>query len=81
MNDLKLNDDRETLKCVLENAVPKTLQDVVLIYTSVTGLRKGDLFEENFCAKDLSTHDCREALVGYSGHDSCWDLQRDGSGI
>ncbi|MDH4195310.1 MAG: saccharopine dehydrogenase NADP-binding domain-containing protein [Nitrospirota bacterium] len=51
MNDLKLNDDRETLKRILEKAVPKTLQDVVLIYTSVTGLRKGELFEENFVQK------------------------------
>ncbi|MDH5428404.1 MAG: saccharopine dehydrogenase NADP-binding domain-containing protein, partial [Nitrospirota bacterium] len=51
MNELKLNDDRETLKRVLEKAVPKTLQDVVLIYTSVTGLRRGELFEENFVKK------------------------------
>jgi saccharopine dehydrogenase-like NADP-dependent oxidoreductase len=51
MNDLKLNDDRETLKRVLEKAVPKTLQDVVLIYTSVTGMRKSELFEENFVQK------------------------------
>jgi saccharopine dehydrogenase-like NADP-dependent oxidoreductase len=51
MNDLKLNDDRETLKRILENAVPKTLQDVVLIYASVTGMRKGELFEENFVQK------------------------------
>ena len=51
MNDLKLNDDRGTLKRVLEKAVPKTLQDVVLIYTSVTGLRKGELYEENFVQK------------------------------
>ncbi|MEX2492226.1 MAG: saccharopine dehydrogenase C-terminal domain-containing protein [Nitrospirales bacterium] len=51
MNDLKLNDDRETLKRILEKAVPKTLQDVVLIYTSVTGMRKGELFEENFVQK------------------------------
>jgi len=51
MNDLKLNDDRETLKRILEKAVPKTLQDVVLIYTSVTGLRKEELFEENFVQK------------------------------
>ena len=51
MNDLKLNDDRETLKRVLEKAVPKTLQDVVLIYASVTGLRKGELYEENFVQK------------------------------
>jgi len=51
MNDLKLNDDRETLKRILERAVPKTLQDVVLIYTSVTGLRKEELFEENYVQK------------------------------
>ena len=51
MNDLKLNDDRETLKRVLENAVPKTLQDVVLIYTSVTGKRQDELYEENYVKK------------------------------
>ncbi len=51
MCDLKLNDDRKTLKCILEKAVPKTLQDVVIIYTSVTGLRKGELFEENYVQK------------------------------
>ena len=51
MNDLKLNDDRSTLKRILEKAVPKTLQDVVLIYTSVTGLRQGELYEENFVQK------------------------------
>ncbi len=27
--------------------MPKTLQDVVIIYTSVTGMRGGELFEEN----------------------------------
>ncbi len=51
MNDLKLNEDRGTLKRILERAVPKTLQDVVIIYTSVTGLRQGELFEENYVKK------------------------------
>ena len=51
MSDLKLNDDRKTLKRILEQAVPKTLQDVVIIYTSVTGLRDGELFEENYVQK------------------------------
>jgi len=51
MQDLKLNDDRNTLKRILENAVPKTLQDVVLIYVSVTGKQKGELFEENYVKK------------------------------
>ena len=51
MNDLKLNDDRATLKRILENAIPKTLQDVVLIYVAVTGRKEGDLFEENYVKK------------------------------
>ncbi len=51
MNDLKLNDDRETLKRILENAVPKTLQDVVIVYVSVTGRRDGELFEQNYLNK------------------------------
>jgi len=51
MNDLKLNEDRATLKRILENAIPKTLQDVVLIYVAVTGLKNDDLFEENYVKK------------------------------
>ena len=81
MNDLKLNDDRETLKRILEKAVPKTLQDVVLIYTSVTGLRKGKLFEENFVQKIYPRYDRRKAVVCYSGDDRRRYLQRDGIGV
>lgn len=51
MNDLKLNEDRSTLKRILENAIPKTLQDVVLVYAAVTGHKNGMLFEETFVQK------------------------------
>jgi saccharopine dehydrogenase-like NADP-dependent oxidoreductase len=51
MNDLKLNEDRDTLKRILERAIPQTLQDVVLIYTAVTGVRRGELFEETYVKK------------------------------
>ncbi len=51
MKDLKLNEDRETLKRILERAVPQTLQDVVLLYVAVTGRRRGELFEENYVKK------------------------------
>lgn len=51
MNDLKLNHDRNTLKRILENAIPKTLQDVVLIYVAVSGRQNGDFFEENYVKK------------------------------
>ncbi|MGQ0812342.1 MAG: saccharopine dehydrogenase family protein [Nitrospiraceae bacterium] len=51
MKDLKLNEDRETLKRILERAIPQTLQDVVLIYASVTGKRHETLFEETYVKK------------------------------
>ena len=51
MKDLKLNEDRATLKRILESAVPQTLQDVVLIYASVTGTRQGELFEDTYVKK------------------------------
>lgn len=51
MNDLKLNNDRETLKRIFEHAIPKTYQDVVLVYASVTGMQKGQFIEENYVKK------------------------------
>ena len=51
MNDLKLNHDRGTLKRILENAVPQTLQDVVIVYAAVTGKQGGELREENYVNK------------------------------
>lgn len=51
MEELKLNSDRETLKHILENAIPKTEQDVVLIYVSVTGIKDGDYLEKDFVKK------------------------------
>jgi saccharopine dehydrogenase-like NADP-dependent oxidoreductase len=51
MNDLKLNHDRSTLKHILENAVPQTLQDVVIVYAAVTGRQDGQLREENYVNK------------------------------
>ena len=51
MKDLKLNDDRPTLKRILENAIPKTLQDAVLIYAAVSGNRGGEFMEETYVKK------------------------------
>ena len=51
MNDLKLNEDRETLKRIFEHAIPKTYQDVVLVYVSVTGIQDDQFIEENYVKK------------------------------
>ncbi|MEM8982892.1 MAG: saccharopine dehydrogenase C-terminal domain-containing protein [Pseudomonadota bacterium] len=51
MNGLNLNSDRDTLKRILENSVPRTLQDVVIIYAAVKGTQNGQLREENYVSK------------------------------
>ncbi len=51
MNGLRLNHDRATLKRILENAVPQTLQDVVIIYAAVTGMQDGEFREESYVNK------------------------------
>lgn len=51
MNDLKLNEDRETLKKIFERAIPKTYQDMVLVYVSVEGLYQGELTEKSYFKK------------------------------
>jgi saccharopine dehydrogenase-like NADP-dependent oxidoreductase len=43
MNELRLNNRRDVLKNILENAVPMTPQDVVLIFCTATGQKDGRL--------------------------------------
>jgi len=51
LNDLRLRDRRELLKDILENAVPITLQDVVIIFATVSGMRGGQLVQETYANK------------------------------
>ncbi len=55
MNDLKLNEDRGTLKIILERAIPKTYQDMVIIYVSVEGIKQGELTEKSYVKKIYPT--------------------------
>ncbi|MGA2188861.1 MAG: saccharopine dehydrogenase family protein [Steroidobacteraceae bacterium] len=51
LNDLRLRDRRELLKDILENSVPVTLQDVVIVFVTVSGLRGGQLVQETYANK------------------------------
>ncbi len=51
LNDLRLRDRRDLLKDILENAVPLTMQDVVIIFVTVTGMRTGQLVQETYANK------------------------------
>jgi len=54
LNDLRLRDRRHVLKDILEHAVPTTLQDVVIIFVTVSGRNKGQLVQETHANKIYS---------------------------
>nr|WP_298721879.1 saccharopine dehydrogenase family protein [uncultured Steroidobacter sp.] len=54
LNDLRLRDRRDVLKDILENALPGTLQDVVIVFVTVTGLRDGKLMQDTYANKIYS---------------------------
>jgi saccharopine dehydrogenase-like NADP-dependent oxidoreductase len=54
LNDLRLRDRREVLKDILEHAVPTTLQDVVIIFVTVSGRIHGQLVQETYANKIYS---------------------------
>lgn len=45
LEDLKLKNDRETLKKILLNAIPYTENDVIITYVSVSGIKNGRFTE------------------------------------
>jgi saccharopine dehydrogenase-like NADP-dependent oxidoreductase len=51
LEDLQLKDDQQTLKDILRKSVPGTMQDVVLVFVTVSGLRDGQLMQEVFARK------------------------------
>jgi saccharopine dehydrogenase-like NADP-dependent oxidoreductase len=51
LEELQLNKDTETLKEILRKAIPSTMQDVVLVFVTVSGQRAGSLVQEVFARK------------------------------
>ena len=45
VNELRLREDQETLKRILENAVPITFQDVVVTFVTAAGIKQGELVQ------------------------------------
>lgn len=54
LNDLRLRDRRGVLKDILENALPTTMQDVVIVFVTVSGQREGRLMQETYAHKVYS---------------------------
>jgi saccharopine dehydrogenase-like NADP-dependent oxidoreductase len=51
LEELQLNKDTETLKAILRRSIPSTMQDVVLVFVTASGLRGGGLVQEVFARK------------------------------
>ncbi|MFN3630012.1 MAG: saccharopine dehydrogenase NADP-binding domain-containing protein [Casimicrobiaceae bacterium] len=51
LEELRLKEDRETLKTILRRSVPSTMQDVVVVFVTVSGLRAGQFVEDVFARK------------------------------
>jgi len=54
LHDLRLRDRRDVLKDILEQALPATMQDVVIVFVTVAGLRGGRLQQETYARKIYS---------------------------
>ncbi|HVW70916.1 MAG TPA: saccharopine dehydrogenase family protein [Steroidobacteraceae bacterium] len=51
IHDLRLGQRPEVLKDILENAIPSTMQDVVLVFVTVSGMKHGRLVQESYANK------------------------------
>jgi saccharopine dehydrogenase-like NADP-dependent oxidoreductase len=51
IHDLRLGQRPEVLKDILEHAIPGTMQDVVLVFVTVSGQRQGRLLQESYANK------------------------------
>ena len=54
LHDLRLKDRRDVLKDILEQALPATMQDVVIVFVTVAGQRGGRLQQETYARKIYS---------------------------
>jgi len=51
LRELQLHSDQEMLKDILRRSMPATMQDVVLVFVTVSGMKKGSFLQEVFARK------------------------------
>jgi saccharopine dehydrogenase-like NADP-dependent oxidoreductase len=83
IRDLRLGQNRKVLHDVFEAAIPTTTQDVVLVFVTVTGHKRGRLVQDTFVRKIYSAevggkHLSAIQLTTAAGVCAMVDLMRDG---
>lgn len=62
LEELQLNQDTETLKAIMRKSIPSTMQDVVLVFVTVSGMKRGTLVQEVFARKIFAERDAAQPL-------------------
>jgi saccharopine dehydrogenase-like NADP-dependent oxidoreductase len=70
LNDLRLRDRRDLLREILENALPATLQDVVIIFVTVSGQKGGRLVQQTY-ANRIYGRDALSAIQLTTASSAC----------
>ena len=83
LQDLRLQGRRHILKDILEHALPTTLQDVVIVFVTATGMKEGRLMQETYANKIYSrisgkTHLSAIQLTTAAGISGVLDLLAEG---
>ncbi|MBL8309321.1 MAG: saccharopine dehydrogenase NADP-binding domain-containing protein [Burkholderiales bacterium] len=60
LSELRLAGDQGNLKAILRRAVPTTMQDVVLVFVTVSGERGGSFVQEVFARKIFAQRACED---------------------
>lgn len=62
LEDLGLAGDQEKLKDIMRKSMPATMQDVVLVFVTVSGMKNGVLLQEVFARKIFAERDPKNPL-------------------
>ncbi len=62
LDDLALAGDQELLKDIMRKSMPATMQDVVLVFVTVSGIKNGVLLQEVFARKIFAERDAAAPL-------------------
>jgi saccharopine dehydrogenase-like NADP-dependent oxidoreductase len=62
LDDLALAADQQLLKDIMRKSMPATMQDVVLVFVTVSGMKNGVLLQEVFARKIFAERDAQAPL-------------------
>ena len=62
LRDLQLHSDQGTLKDIMRRSMPATMQDVVLVFVTVSGIKNGVLVQEVFARKIFAEREGSQAI-------------------